>query len=118
MFFFFFFPIGVNTIASNTGPLLTTNFVNFLLVKEDNSSTYYGLILAFIFFFARMVELLNQRQWYLGDQRNGIQLRATLMVLIYKKYLSTKYVGLTNGKIINLINVDAKRIGDFCWSLT
>ena len=115
MFLFFFFPIGVNTIASYTGPLLITNFVNFLLVKEDNSSTYYGLILAFIFFFARIVELLSQKQWYLGAQRNGIQLRATLMVLIYKKSLSTKYVGLTNGKIINLINVDAKRIGDFCW---
>ena len=115
MFSFFFFPIGVNTIASYTSPLLITNFVNFLLLKEDNSSTYYGLILAFIFFFARIVELLNQRQWYLDAQWNGIQLRAALMVLIYKKSLSTKYVGLTNGKIINLINVDAKRIGYFCW---
>ncbi|XP_075660090.1 putative ABC transporter C family member 15 [Castanea sativa] len=106
---------GINTIASYTGPLLITNFVNFLLVKEDNSSTHYGLILAFIFFFAKTVESLTQRQWYFGAQRIGIQLKAALMVLIYKKSLFTKYVVLSNGKIINLINVDAERIGDFCW---
>ncbi|XP_050276334.1 putative ABC transporter C family member 15 [Quercus robur] len=105
---------GINTIASYTGPLLITNFVNFLLVKEDNSSTHYGLILAFIFFFAKTVESLTQRQWYFGAQRIGIQLRAALIVLIYKKSLFTKYV-VSNGKIINLINVDAERIGDFCW---
>ena len=112
---FFFFSIGINTIASYTGPLLITNFVNFLLVKEDNSSTHYGLILAFIFFFAKTVESLTQRQWYFGAQRIGMQLRAALIVLIYKKSLFTKYVVLSNGKIINLINVDAERIGDFCW---
>ena len=115
MFLFFFFLIGVNTISFSMGPLLITNFVNLLLLREDKSSTYCGLIHAFIFFFTRIVELLSHRQWYLGAQRNGIELRAALMVLIYKKYLSNKYVGLTNGKIINLINVDAKRIGDFCW---
>ena len=115
MLLFLFFPIGINTIASYMGPLLITNFVNFLLVKEDNSSTHYGLILAFIFFFAKTVESLTQRQWYFGAQRIGIQLRAALIVLIYKKSLFTKYVVVSNGKIINLINVDAERIGDFCW---
>ncbi|KAM4120416.1 hypothetical protein ACJW30_03G129900 [Castanea mollissima] len=108
---------GVNTIASYTGPLLITNFVNFLLGKEDDSGTHYGLILAFIFFFAKTVESLTQRQWYFGAQRIGIKLRAALMVLIYKKSISTKYVGLSNGKMINLINVDAERIGDFCWHI-
>ncbi|KAM3706104.1 hypothetical protein ACJW31_03G127800 [Castanea mollissima] len=96
---------GVNTIASYTGPLLITNFVNFLLGKEDDSGTHYGLILAFIFFFAKTVESLTQRQWYFGAQRIGIKLRAALMVLIYKKSISTKYVGLSNGKMINLINL-------------
>uniref|UniRef100_A0A7N2R1N5 ABC-type xenobiotic transporter n=1 Tax=Quercus lobata TaxID=97700 RepID=A0A7N2R1N5_QUELO len=108
---------GVNTIASYTGPLLITNFVNFLLGNEDDSGTHYGLILALIFFFAKTVESLTQRQWYFGAQQIGIQLRAALMVLIYKKSISTKYVGLSNSKIINLINVDAERIGDFCWHI-
>ncbi|KAF3945234.1 hypothetical protein CMV_028379 [Castanea mollissima] len=108
---------GVNTIASYIGPLLITNFVSFLLGKEDDSGTHYGLMLAFIFFSAKTVESLTQRQWYFGAQRIGIRLRAALMVLIYKKCISTKYVGLSNGKIINLINVDAERIGDFCWHI-
>ena len=97
------------------GPFLITNFVNFLLGKEDDSSILYGLILAFIFFFSKTVESLSQRQWYFGAQRIGIQVRAALMVLIYKKSLAIKYAGLSNGKTINLINVDAERIGDFCW---
>ena len=91
--------------------------MNFLLGKEDDSGTHYGLILALIFFFAKTVESLTQRQWYFGAQRIGIQLRAALMVLIYKKSISTKYIGLSNGKIINLIDVDAERIGDFCWHI-
>lgn len=38
------------------------------------------------------------------------------MVLIYKKSLSVKHSsGLSSGKIVNLINVDVERIGDFCW---
>jgi ABC-type multidrug transport system fused ATPase/permease subunit len=114
-FSFLFIPVGVNTIASYMGPFLITNFVNFLLGKEDDSSILYGLILAFIFFFSKTVESLSQRQWYFGAQRIGIQVRAALMVLIYKKSLAIKYAGLSNGKIINLINVDAERIGDFCW---
>ncbi|KAG2707952.1 hypothetical protein I3760_05G169300 [Carya illinoinensis] len=106
---------GANTIASYMGPFLITNFVNFLLGKNDDSGLLYGLILAFIFFFAKTVESLTQRQWYFGAQRIGIRVRAALTVLIYKKSLSIKYGGLSNGKIINLINVDAERIGDFCW---
>ena len=34
------------------------------------------------------------------------------MALIYKKPLSIKYASLSNGKFINIINVNAKRIGD------
>ncbi|XVE74843.1 hypothetical protein DITRI_Ditri12bG0050900 [Diplodiscus trichospermus] len=106
---------GLNTIASYMGPLLITSFVNFLTEKQDSSSYQYGLVLAFIFFFSKTVESLTQRLWYFGAQRIGIRVRAALTALIYKKSLSTKFVGPSNGKIINLINVDAERIGDFCW---
>ncbi|KAJ6351497.1 hypothetical protein OIU78_007421 [Salix suchowensis] len=81
---------GVNTIASYTGPLLITNFT---------------------------VESLTQRQWYFGAQRIGIRVRAALSVLVYKKSLSVKFARSSNGKIINLINVDVERIGDFCWNI-
>ncbi|KAJ8773515.1 hypothetical protein K2173_005761 [Erythroxylum novogranatense] len=104
---------GINTIASYTGPFLITNFVNFLSKKDDNSSKQYGLLLALIFFFSKTTESLTQRQWYFGAQRIGVRIRAALMVLIYKKSLSVKLSGSSNGKTINMINVDVDRIGDF-----
>ncbi|TXG56117.1 hypothetical protein EZV62_017430 [Acer yangbiense] len=106
---------GINTIASYIGPFLIKNFVNFLSEKQDDSSYYYGLVLASIFFLSKTVESLTQRQWYFGAQRIGIQVRAALTVLIYKKSLSTKFAGPSSGTIINMINVDVERIGDFCW---
>ncbi|KAJ8569684.1 hypothetical protein K7X08_006261 [Anisodus acutangulus] len=106
---------GVNTIASYTGPLLITSFVNFLSQKKDESNWQEGMILAFIFFFAKTIESLSQRQWYFGAQRIGVRLRAALLALIYKRTLSIKYGGTRDGKIINFINVDVERIGDFCW---
>ena len=107
--------LGVNTIASYMGPLLITNFVNFLLDNNNSSSNRYGLILAFIFFLLKTVESLSQRQRYFGANRIGIRVRAALMVLIYRKSLSIKYAGPSRGKITNLINVDAERIGECCW---
>ena len=115
--FCYFLLVGANTIASYMGPLLITHFVNFLSGKGDDSSYYYGLVLAFIFFMAKTLESLSQRQWYLGGQRIGIRVRAALMVLVYDKSLSIKYAGSNNGKIINLINVDVERIGDFCFCI-
>ncbi|CAJ1935619.1 unnamed protein product [Sphenostylis stenocarpa] len=106
---------GVNTGASYIGPLLITNFVNFLLGNNGDSSVQYGLVLAFVFFLAKTVESLSQRQWYFGAQRIGIRVRAALISLIYGKSLMMKFAGPTQGKIINLINVDVERIGDFCW---
>ncbi|CAN4090494.1 unnamed protein product [Withania somnifera] len=106
---------GVNTIASYTGPLLITSFVNFLSEKKDESTWQEGMILAFIFFFAKTIESLSQRQWYFGAHRIGVRVRAALMALIYKRTLSIKYGGTRDGKITNFINVDVERIGDFCW---
>ncbi|KAL8241671.1 hypothetical protein R6Q59_011973 [Mikania micrantha] len=108
---------GVNTLASYTGPLLITNFVNYL--SEDGSDLSYkkGLILSFIFFLAKTVESLSQRQWYFGAQRIGIRIRAALMVMIYKNSLSIKCGTTSNGKIINLINVDAEKISEFFWHI-
>ncbi|KAJ9169381.1 hypothetical protein P3X46_017584 [Hevea brasiliensis] len=108
---------GVNTIASYMGPLLITSFVNFLSEKHEDSSYLYGLFLAFIFFISKTIESLTQRQWYFGAQRIGIRVRAALTVLVYKKCLSVKFVGPSAGKIINMINVDVERIGDFCWNI-
>lgn len=104
---------GVNTLASYMGPFLIKDFVNFISGTQDHSSySNYGLVLALIFFLAKTVESLSQRQWYYGAQRIGIQTRASLMVLIYKKSLSMKETALNSGIITNLINVDVERVGD------
>ncbi|KAJ6719241.1 hypothetical protein OIU79_006989 [Salix purpurea] len=81
---------GANTIASYMGPLLITYFT---------------------------VESLTQRHWYFGAQRIGVRVRAALSALVYKKSLSVKFAGSSKGKIINMINVDVERIGDFCWNI-
>lgn len=97
------------------GPLLITSFVNFLSMKQEGSnSSHYGLILAFTLFTAKTVESLTQRQWYFGAQQIGVRVKAGLMSLIFKKSLSLKY-STDGGKIVNLVNVDVDRIGDFCW---
>ncbi|XP_022878207.1 ABC transporter C family member 3-like isoform X2 [Olea europaea var. sylvestris] len=105
---------GVNTITSYVGPLLITSFVDFLSRKDDKS-WYNGMVLALIFFLAKTAESLSQRLWYFGARRLGIRVKAALMVLIYKKSLSIKYGSMSNGKIINFLNVDVEKIGDFCW---
>ncbi|KAK4740720.1 hypothetical protein SAY87_024308 [Trapa incisa] len=107
---------GINTMASYTGPLLISYFVNLLSTK-DCSSYIYGVIVALLLFCAKNVESITQRQWYFGAQRIGVRVRAGLMALIYKKTLSinnSSDLG-SSGKIVNLISVDVERIGDFCW---
>lgn len=104
---------GANTLASYMGPILITSFVNYLSEDGNDSSYKRGLILSSVFFLSKTVESLSQRQWYFGAQRIGIRIRAALMVLIYKKSLSIKYGTTSNGKIVNLINVDVEKIGEF-----
>ncbi|GFZ14006.1 P-loop containing nucleoside triphosphate hydrolases superfamily protein [Actinidia rufa] len=53
---------------------------------------------------------LSQRQWYFGVQGIGIRVWAALMVLIYKKSLSVKYGGMSNGKVVNFITVDVEML--------
>ncbi|CAI9093273.1 OLC1v1028738C1 [Oldenlandia corymbosa var. corymbosa] len=110
---------GINTLASYVGPLLITSFVNFLSRNDvdDVMNWQQGLYLAFIMFFAKTVESLSQRQWYFGARRIGIRVKAALLALIYKKSLEIKYSGLSCGKVINLINVDVERTGEFFWHI-
>ncbi|KAG9446395.1 hypothetical protein H6P81_012523 [Aristolochia fimbriata] len=106
---------GINTLSAYLGPLLIANFVNFLSGKDNSSSYHYGYLLACLFFISKTVESLSQRQWYFGAHRLGIRVRAALMVAIYRKTLSIRYGGMSSGKIINILNVDVERIGDFLW---
>lgn len=106
---------GVNTLSSYLGPFLIANFVNFLSGEDAKLGRCQGYMLAFLFFFGKMVESLSQRQWYFGARRIGVRVRASLMVSIYNKSLMIKYSNASSGKIINFLDVDVERIGDFFW---
>ncbi|KAK9673866.1 hypothetical protein RND81_12G194700 [Saponaria officinalis] len=101
-------------VASYVGPLLITHFVDYLMTKDDSKSYYEGIRIATILFVAKFVESLSQRQWCFGASRIGVRARAAIIALVYKKALNLRLYASreSNGKIINLINVDAEKLGD------
>ncbi|KAH9741379.1 ABC transporter C family member 3 [Citrus sinensis] len=64
----------------------------------------------------RLAKCLSERHWFFQVQQFGIRFRATLFAMIYNKGLTLSgqaKQGNTSGEIINLIAVDAERVGDF-----
>ncbi|EOX96835.1 Multidrug resistance protein ABC transporter family [Theobroma cacao] len=104
---------GVFTGASYAGPYLVPNFITYISgTGRHDEPRYYGLLLAFLFFFAKTLESLCERQWRFGANRIGIRVRAALMATIYKKSLSVRNAGAKNGQIINYINADIEKVGE------
>ncbi|KAL9226300.1 hypothetical protein vseg_002130 [Gypsophila vaccaria] len=106
------------TMASYIGPVLITRFVDYMS-KKDDTGYEKGITLALVFFFAKCIESISQRLWYFGASRIGVRVRAAIISLVYKKSLNTKLFsdGEGNGKIVNFVNVDAERIGEFFWHI-
>ena len=104
----------MNTLASYVGPYLIDNFVQYL-----NGGKHYkseGYVLVSVIFAAKFVERISKRHWSFRLQQVGIRVRSVLVTMIYNKgmTLSCKSKqGHTGGEIINLMIVDAERIGDF-----
>ncbi|PRQ27535.1 putative xenobiotic-transporting ATPase [Rosa chinensis] len=109
--------LGLNVVASYIGPFLIRNFMKYIVGKYGSSNMYYGEKLAFIFFFAMTLESITQRQLSFGARQIGLQVRAALTTLIYKKCISIKYFGPSNGKVVNLINMDVEVVGEFFSSI-
>ncbi|KAG2404799.1 hypothetical protein LR48_Vigan03g119800 [Vigna angularis] len=104
----------LGTVASYVGPYLIDDFVQYLDGQRQNQ----GYILVSAFFFAKIVECLSKRQLYFRFQQIGLRIRALLVAMIYNKVLtlsSQSKQGQTSGEIINLMTVDAERIGVFSW---
>ncbi|XP_020203574.1 ABC transporter C family member 3 isoform X1 [Cajanus cajan] len=104
------------TCASYVGPFLIDILVQFLNGKHEFKSEGYVLALAFVA--AKLVECLSQRHWMFRFQQVGVRMQSKLVAMIYAKGLTlscqSKEVSST-GEIINLMTVDAERIGEFCW---
>ncbi|ONK81022.1 uncharacterized protein A4U43_C01F24390 [Asparagus officinalis] len=106
----------VYTIATYVGPYLIAFFVQYLNGTRMFASEGYILVVAFIV--AKLFECLSQRHWFFRLQQAGIRVRSSLVAMIYQKGLtlsSHSKQGHTSGEIINLMSVDADRIGLFSW---
>ncbi|OQU86955.1 putative ABC transporter C family member 15 isoform X3 [Sorghum bicolor] len=106
---------GLNTLASYMGPFLITYLVKLLSDKNPDRGHGHGYMLASLFFVSKTVESLSQRQWYFGARRIGFRVRAALMVSIYKKSLLIKDSPAGTGRIVNFLDVDVEKIGEFFW---
>ncbi|PON43468.1 ATP-binding cassette containing protein [Parasponia andersonii] len=104
------------SLASYVGPYLIDTFVQYLNGRREFKNEGYTLVSAF--FVAKLVECLSQRQWFFRTQLIGVRFRAALVAIIYNKGLTLSCQskqGHTSGEIINLMAVDAERIGFFSW---
>uniref|UniRef100_A0ACD5X845 Uncharacterized protein n=1 Tax=Avena sativa TaxID=4498 RepID=A0ACD5X845_AVESA len=107
---------GLNTVSSYMGPFLITYLVELLSDKNtDDKGHGRGYMLACLFFASKTVESLSQRQWYFGARRIGFQVRAALMVSIYKKSLLMKNSNTVAGEVVNFLDVDVEKVGEFFW---
>ncbi|BAT80618.1 hypothetical protein LR48_Vigan07g014300 [Vigna angularis] len=110
------FLVTTNTLASYVGPYLIDSFVQYL----DGRRLYenQGYVLVCSFFLAKIVESLSQRHWFFRLQQIGLRIRALLVTMIYNKALTLSCQskqGQTSGEIINIMTVDAERVGVFSW---
>ncbi|XP_078432369.1 multidrug resistance-associated protein 3 [Wolffia australiana] len=106
----------VYTGSSYVGPWLIDSFVQFLNGRGRTAGQGYFLVGGFIA--AKILEGLSQRYWFFSLQQAGIRVRACLAAGIYQKGISlsnSARQGRTSGEIINLMSVDADRVGMFTW---
>ncbi|PIN10945.1 Multidrug resistance-associated protein/mitoxantrone resistance protein, ABC superfamily [Handroanthus impetiginosus] len=106
----------VYTVASYVGPYLIDSFVQYLNGHKEFKNEGYVLVSAF--FVAKLFECLAERHWFFKVEQAGYRARAALVEKVYTKGLTLSCQskqGHTSGEIINLISVDAERIGEFGW---
>eukprot|EP00842_Homolaphlyctis_polyrhiza_P000575 jgi/Hompol1/1518/HPOL_000924-RA len=90
-----------------------------VMYKESLSTTSPwraadGHLIAFSLFVCSVMASLCFHQLALQNNRIGIQSRAALMVLIYRKSLRLSYVRGGVGDIVNLISNECNRIAEAC----
>ncbi|XP_047061267.1 ABC transporter C family member 3-like [Lolium rigidum] len=106
----------INTISIYVGPYLINSLVQYLNGDERYASK--GKLVVVIFIVAKVFECLSQRHWFFRVEQTEIRARSALVSVVYKKGISlssTSRQSRTSGEMINLISVDADRVG--CFSL-
>ncbi|GFU20326.1 multidrug resistance-associated protein 7 [Nephila pilipes] len=124
-----FYSIGIlkfiSDISSFGGPLLLNALVSFLESNDEKSSNdgyYYTLGL----FLVTFVSALSTVHYNYLISRIGLKIKASVMMMVYKKTLCLNKIslsGMNTGEILNFISTDSDRIVNFCssfhqfWSL-
>ncbi|KAJ9552037.1 hypothetical protein OSB04_016082 [Centaurea solstitialis] len=105
-----------SSLCGFVGPYLIDAFVQYLNGRRDFENQ--GLILVAGFTISKMVGCFTQRHWYFKLQQAGIRARSAIVAMIYKKGLTISgqsKQGKSSGEIINLMAVDAERVGTYAW---
>lgn len=106
----------VYNVATYVGPYLIDSLVQYLNGEERYASK--GQLLVVVFIVAKAFECLSQRHWFFRLQQAGIRARSALVAVVYQKGLvlsSRSRQSRTSGEMINIISVDADRVGIFSW---
>ncbi|XP_027367227.1 ABC transporter C family member 10-like [Abrus precatorius] len=106
----------LKVITLSSGPLLLNSFI--LVAEGHENFKYEGYLLAISLVFTKIIESLSQRQWYFRTRLIGIKVRSVLIAAIYKKQLRLSNAARlmhSGGEIMNYVNVDANRIGEFSY---
>ncbi|XP_058788046.1 ABC transporter C family member 3-like isoform X5 [Vicia villosa] len=101
--------------ATYVGPYLIDNLVQYL--NDENKVKNEGYILATTFVAAKLVECISQKHSMFRYQQVGVRIQSMLVSMIYAKGLTLSCQSKeshSSGEIINLMTVDAQRIGEFC----
>lgn len=108
----------IRTVTSYVGPYLIEHFVDYL--NQSTRSTKRGYLLVLAFVAAQLMEGLSSRHLLFRSQQLGLRVHSALIAIIYQKGLalsSQSKQGSSSGELINVVNIDAERVGDFNWSL-
>ncbi|CAN6284682.1 unnamed protein product, partial [Urochloa humidicola] len=103
-------------MATYVGPYLIDSLVQYLNGDERYASQ--GQVLVVVFVATKGVECVTQRHWFFRLQQAGIRARSALVAAVYEKSLvlsSQSRRSRTTGEMINIVSVDADRVGTFAW---
>uniref|UniRef100_K3ZMJ9 ABC transporter C family member 3 n=2 Tax=Setaria italica TaxID=4555 RepID=K3ZMJ9_SETIT len=108
----------LRTVTSYVGPYLIEYFVGYL--NESPRPTKKGYLMVLAFVVAQFMESLSSRHLLFRSQQLGVRVRSALIAIIYQKGLtlsSQSRQSSSSGELINVVSLDAERVGDFNWSM-
>uniref|UniRef100_A0A1D1YZ73 ABC transporter C family member 3 n=1 Tax=Anthurium amnicola TaxID=1678845 RepID=A0A1D1YZ73_9ARAE len=108
----------VSTLCTYIGPWLIDSFVQYL--NGRHRFAHQGQLLVTAFVGSELIGSLSDRHWFFKLQQIRVRVRSALAAVIYNKGLSlsnNSRQGRPAGELINLMSVDANRIGMFCWRM-